>query len=253
MSWAGVGDAYAASYAPLCAATAEPILDALGAAEGRSLLDVGAGVGDLAVRFREEGWEVTGCEPEASMREAATHRHPGLRLASAGLPELPFADGAFDVVTANFVLNHLADPRRGARELARVSSGRVVATIWSRSPSWFWAEVVERAGVAPAPAERLSQDKDFERTAEGFERMLADAGWAGIDAFESTWTWEVAPEALWESVRGGVAGAGAAYRGLGPADRERFRAGFEAVCAECGGNGALPLEHTAVIGVGRVG
>lgn len=42
-AWGGVGEAYAASYAALCAGTFDVLAPALGPAEGRSLLDVGAG------------------------------------------------------------------------------------------------------------------------------------------------------------------------------------------------------------------
>lgn len=249
----GVGEAYAASYASLCAGTGDALLSALGAPGGRRLLDVGSGTGELADRFRVRGWDVTACEPEWTMRAVSTRQHPEVPVVAGALPELPFAPASFDAVTANFVLNHVPDPRASARELARVavSGAPLGASIWLRSPSWFWAEIVARAGIVAAPGERLSPDKDFARTAVGFEAMLTDGGWHGVRVEELSWVWRAAPSALWASAEGGVASAGLLYRALSDDDRALFRRTFEAVCAEYAVEGLVPLEHTAAVAVGR--
>ncbi|WP_144881002.1 class I SAM-dependent methyltransferase [Microbacterium paraoxydans] len=252
-AWGGVGEAYAASYAALCAGTFDVLAAALGPAEGRSLLDVGAGEGGLAVRFAGLGWDVTACEPEPTMRAVARRRHPTLRIFDGGLPTLPFADRAVDAVVANFVLNHVSSPRTAARELGRVARGPVAATTWTRSPSWFWAEVVERAGLRPSAGERLPAEEDFDRTADGFAAMLVDAGLPEVSVTEHTWTWHADPDALWVSVEGGVAGAGAHYAGLSFAERSRFRAGFEETVAAHRVGAVLPLEHRAAVAVSRRG
>lgn len=247
--WAGVGEAYAASYASLCAGTFRAMQDALGDPAGRRLLDVGSGDGTLAAAWSESGWSVTACEPETTMRAASRRRHPQIDPIDGGLPALPFDDGSFDVAVANFVLNHVATPRRAAAELRRVSRGAVIATTWTLSPSWLWAEVTARAGLAPANGPRLPAEEDFERTADGFARMLRDAGLKRVTVEETGWTWEAAPGALWASVEGGVAGAGALYAGLTREDRQLFRTAFELVVAERGAGGTLPLEHRAAIAV----
>lgn len=252
-SWGGVGEAYAASYASLCAGTVDAISAALGAPEGRRLLDVGSGTGDLADRLRCAGWEVIACEPEPTMRAVSARRHPEIRVVAGALPELPFTDAAFDAVTANFVLNHVPDPRASAREIARVAASRALlaATIWLRSPSWFWMEVVARAGIVAPSQKRLPADKEFERTGGGFEEMLTDGGWQTARVEELTWIWHAAPAELWASAEGGVASAGSLYRGLSGDDRALFRDAFDEVCAEHARDGVVPLEHTAAVAVGR--
>lgn len=247
--WSGVGGAYSASYAALCAGTLPAMQRALGAPSGRSLLDVGAGDGRLAAAWADAGWRVQACEPEESMRAVSRRERPQVDTIDAGLPDLPFADGAVDVVVANFVLNHVASPRRSAAELRRVSRGAVVATTWTLSPSWFWAEVTERAGVKPFAGAKLPVDEDFERTADGFARMLRDAGLERVIVTEHGWTWNADPRGLWRSVEGGVAGAGALYARLGADDRRRFRQAFELVAEERSVDGILPLEHRAAVAV----
>ncbi|WP_217183714.1 class I SAM-dependent methyltransferase [Streptomyces sp. AC495_CC817] len=246
-AWQGVGEAYSESYAALCAGMLPVMGAALGEPRGRALLDVGAGDGRLAAAWADAGWRVTACEPEPSMRAVALRRHPGLDVVDAALPALPFADDAFDVVVANFVLNHVDSPRDGAAELRRASRGTVLATIWSSSPSWLWAEVVARAQLTPFVGPRLAAEEEFERTPAGFERMLRDAGFADAVVSEHVWTWEARPSALWLSVEGGVAGAGAHYASLAREERSRFRAAFEALTAERSVHGVLPLEHRALL------
>lgn len=254
-SWAGTGEAYAASYAALCAGTAEALAEALGPPQGRSLLDVGSGTGQLAAILHERGWEVTGCEPELSMRDVAAREHPGICFTEGALPDLPFEDGAFDAVTANFVLNHVSDPRHAARELARVAKteGSLAATTWLVSPSSLWTEVIERSGLKPAAERRLAPELDFERSTPGFAAMLRDAHWQEVQVSELTWVWRASPHALWTSVEGGVASAGAFYLGLSTEDRTRFRDAFDAACADRLVDDSIPLQHTAALAVGQSG
>lgn len=252
MSWAGTGEAFAASYAALCAGTGEKMREIAGPARGRTLLDVGAGDGTLAAAWAEAGWQVVAAEPEPSMREVARAGHPELRIVDDALPQLSSGDRAFDVVTANFVLNHVPDPRAAAAELRRVARQLVIATTWVASPTALWGDVTARAGLTPASAARLPADKDFARTADGLMSMLADAGWHA-DVTELTWTWHADPDALWRSVSGGVAGAGAYYLTLPDADRERFRAAFAALVAERSEGGRMAMTQTAAIAVERLG
>ena len=183
------------------------------------------------------------------MRAVSRRDRPQVDTIDAGLPDLPFVDGAVDVVVANFVLNHVDSPRRSAAELRRVSRGAVVATIWTLSPSWLWADVADRAGVAPLVGVKLPADEDFERTPDGFARMLRDAGLERPVVTERGWTWNADRNRLWRSVEGGVAGAGALYTVLASDERRRFRAAFEAVADERGVDGFLPLEHRAAVAV----
>lgn len=72
-----------------------------------------------------ERWSVVGID----MDRAAIARHPALRHRVIGNGEvLPFAAGAFDLITANMVVEHVADPSRLFAEISRVLApgGRVV-------------------------------------------------------------------------------------------------------------------------------
>lgn len=250
-AWAGVGEAYAASYAALCAGTHDVISDLLGPPRNRRLLDVGSGTGALAARLADEGWAVTGCEPEPTMRAVAAREHPRLPVVDGALPVLPFPNRAFDAVTANFVLNHVPDPRTAAREIARTvtQGGTMIATIWVVSPSWFWRSVCDRAGLVVPAGAGLPPEKDFERTPAGLGRMLSEAQWHAPNVAELSWTWRATPDELWRSAEGGVASAGAFYLSLDAAERATFARAFEQLCEEHSVDGRVALDHTAAVAV----
>ena len=91
-------------------------------------LDVGCGMGELAERVqREFGAEVVAVDISPRMVELTRAR--GVDAREADVQALPFEDGSFDCVAANWVLYHVPDLDLGVRELARVlkPGGRLVA------------------------------------------------------------------------------------------------------------------------------
>lgn len=82
----------------------------------RTALDVATGGGHVARRLREAGLEVVTSDPAPGMR-------PDVICAAESLP---FADGSFDVVACRTAAHHFADVRGAVREMARVSSDRVL-------------------------------------------------------------------------------------------------------------------------------
>ena len=92
--------------------------------EGLRCLDVGCGGGLLAEEFAKLGCRVVGVDPsEPSLQTARAHaRQQALEieyLVGAG-EELPFEDGAFDVVYCCDVLEHVESVDRTVAESARV-------------------------------------------------------------------------------------------------------------------------------------
>lgn len=116
--WSGVAEAYRVSFAPLCAGTLPRLL--ADAAPGR-LLDVGCGAGDLVRLALDAGRDAVGADLDPEMVAMTDALGPG-RAVLAALPALPWADGAFGAVVANFVVNHVPDPRAAVAELARVAA-----------------------------------------------------------------------------------------------------------------------------------
>lgn len=94
----------------------------LGDVAGKAVLDLGCGVGFFGGLARQRGAAVTGLDfSEAALRIAAREQ-PDVRLLRGDATALPFADGAFDVVLLNDIIEHLAEEpgRRMIEETFRV-------------------------------------------------------------------------------------------------------------------------------------
>jgi SAM-dependent methyltransferase len=105
-------------------------LNALVPLRGKKLLEIGSGYGvSLALMLKVFGADATGVEPAslgfgesflgARAILTANELDPSRVIDAAG-EDLPFADGSFDVVYSNNVLEHTTNPARVLREAVRV-------------------------------------------------------------------------------------------------------------------------------------
>lgn len=83
------------------------------------VLEVGCGWGELAARIATElGADVSALDLSPRMVELARER--GVDAIVGDVQELPYADEAFDVVVAAWMLYHVPDLERGLAEIVRV-------------------------------------------------------------------------------------------------------------------------------------
>ncbi|MGK2966869.1 MAG: class I SAM-dependent methyltransferase, partial [Tepidiformaceae bacterium] len=93
--------------------------------DGARVLDIGCGLGKYVQKFQERGAEAYGLDIDAKRLLEGSKNVPGLML---GISEgLPFADGTFDLVVLNEVIEHVNDDRATMKEARRVlkPGGRV--------------------------------------------------------------------------------------------------------------------------------
>lgn len=96
-----------------------PLVAAVAAAKPRRVLEVGCGWGELAEWIaRDTGAEVVATDLSPRMVELARGR--GIDAQVADVQDLPFADDAFDVVVAAWMLYHVPDLDRALGEITRV-------------------------------------------------------------------------------------------------------------------------------------
>jgi 2-polyprenyl-3-methyl-5-hydroxy-6-metoxy-1,4-benzoquinol methylase len=143
----------------------------------RTVLEVGCGEGKLARTL----WEAGATPPERfEITDVDVSRvDPGLpsriHVREASVYDLPYDDGAFDLVVCCEVLEHLEHPGKGLAEVARVSGHRVLlSTPWE--PVWRAMNVARgkyllQLGNTPGHVQHWSR-RGLERFARTHLRLL---------------------------------------------------------------------------------
>ncbi len=109
-------------------------------------LDVGAGLGHLALPLAQTGLRVAALEPAVHMlqrlQSKAQATHVDLELVHGQAELLPFADKMFDLVLLADAL-HFLDSERAAREMARVlaDKGTLAVVVCEFAPTPFMTEL----------------------------------------------------------------------------------------------------------------
>jgi SAM-dependent methyltransferase len=95
------------------------LIAALQPLEGRRVLELGCGRGDLTLQLLDAGAEVTAVDVSPAMVDLARARAGGARFLVAPVEETGFGSDYFDRVTGKWILHH-ADVRAGGAEIRRV-------------------------------------------------------------------------------------------------------------------------------------
>jgi SAM-dependent methyltransferase len=160
-------------------------------------------------------------------------------LRRADAERLPFGDGEFDAVVANFLIPHVGRPERVAAELARVlAPGGRLALSTGDVPArgrlvGVLADAVRLAGASP-PADLPPGPPLFRFADEAeFTRLLAGAG------------------ELWEGYLLGAVRIGAMVRGQPEGTQARIRAAFDRLVNEHAVDGGAELPVSVKLAAGR--
>lgn len=99
-----------------------------GLSQGR-LLDVGSGVGSFANEMKQNGWEVTGLEPDDDARAVATKEY-GLDLQSID-QFYRLQPGSFDAITLWHVMEHVHDLQTYVKQLRTLlkDTGKLIIAV----------------------------------------------------------------------------------------------------------------------------
>jgi SAM-dependent methyltransferase len=251
-------DAYDRFIGRYSAQLATALIGFAGVEPGMRALDVGCGPGALSAGLAERlGAErVSAADPSAPFVEACRTRLPAVDVVEAAAEALPFADGAFDAVLSQLVVNFMRDGEPGVREMARVTRPRgvVASCVWDYAGEMtllraFWDAARE---IDPGRAAAADEGVVMRWCAEGelaelwraaglgsvrFGSLVASATYADFDD-------------LWSPLPTGVAPAGAFCRSLEADQRAALR---DALRRRLGvGDGPFELTARAWAVAGRV-
>ena len=182
--WARVADKYDAVWSTSTRQFIPPLLAAAEVSAGLSLLDIGCGPGYVSAAAAERGAIPTGLDFSEEMIAIARKMFPHIEFREGDAQDLPFADGSFDRVVANFALLHLTNPERASAEAFRVlkPGGKFAFTTWARKGENPFVKIVDDAiqahadltvNLPPGPPYYLFENE------EEFRKALERAGFDG--------------------------------------------------------------------------
>jgi SAM-dependent methyltransferase len=149
---------------------------------GKRVLDVGCAAGAMGAAMLAAGAaEVAGVEVVAGAAARARTRLTAVyQLDAEALPELPYPDGYFDVMTFADVLEHLRDPAAVLRHLRRwlADDGRIVCSIPNVRHASVLVPLLVEGRFDYADAGILDRTHLRFFTVDGMVKLLAAAGFA---------------------------------------------------------------------------
>jgi len=175
------------------------LLEALGAANGRNLLDIGGGTGNFAAVTRQAGFRVSVADLSGAMlRQARGKLGATVGFAVARAERLPYRACSFDCALLVNVLLHLAQRGRALAEARRVlrSGPLVIRTTTQETERGHWAYHYFRGLASWQPPSLSEGQLADELGAAGFSSVLVRRFWYHGDADGSFQSLKYDPEAL---------------------------------------------------------
>ena len=195
----------------------EPFIALAELAAGARVLDVGCGTGVLTSALAQRvGPEfVTAVDPSEAFVAVCRGRVPGAQVFVADAESLPFADGRFDGVLSQLVVNFMHDPRAGVGEMRRVvrTGGVVAGSVWDYRDGMtllrsFWDAALDLA-LPGAREHDQGRTMPFCSPSE-LAGLWVDAGLLDVETGQLTVSVEYESfEDLWAPFAQGISPAGA--------------------------------------------
>ena len=123
-------EAWSEHWGRLAAPAREAVADAAGIGAGIRVLDAGCGTGEFLALAIGRGASASGVDLEADRLAVARRLAPEAELREGDITQLPYADDAFDVVTAFNAVQFTGDVPATIAELARVAP-RIAVCNWA--------------------------------------------------------------------------------------------------------------------------
>jgi SAM-dependent methyltransferase len=170
------------------------------------VLDVGCGPGTITADLAASvpaglvvGIDRAADVPAMAWQEAGRRGRRNVAFAAGDVYHLAFGDGAFDVVHAHQVLQHLSDPVGALAEMRRVCrAGGLVAARDGDYGGMLWfpdyPELAEWRALYQGVARAVGGEPDAGRRLLSWARA---AGFAAVEATASSWCYATAGDRSW--------------------------------------------------------
>jgi SAM-dependent methyltransferase len=256
--WEERADGYHRFASPITTQVIEALLDAAEVNRGKRVLDVATGPGYVAAACVVRGADVVGIDVAAEMVSLARRLRPGLEFQQADAQRLPFPDGAFDAVVANFFILHVGRPDLAAAECVRVLApgGKLALSTWDVPERarllGVFVDAVAEVGAQPPPY--IPAGPPFFRFSDEaeFARLFGDAGLSEVAVRTVSFTHRFASgDELWDRLLGGTVRTRALVYAQPEEVQARIRAAFDRLVRPYGNDVDLELPVSVKLASGR--
>jgi SAM-dependent methyltransferase len=231
---------------------ARALIGAAGVAPEDRVLDVGCGPSGLTTELVAlvGAGRVAAVDPSETFAAACAERLPGVDVRRAQAEALPFADGSFDRVLAQLVVNFLPGPDAGVAEMRRVARGgaTLAAAVWDYAGEMTLLRAFWDAATAVDPDAATHDEGRGMRfgTPDELHALWTVAGLRDIAVAPVTVSAGYADFAdLWAPLEAGVGPSGAYLAALRDDDADRAAALKAALVRRLGVDAAAPFRLTA--------
>jgi ubiquinone/menaquinone biosynthesis C-methylase UbiE len=168
------------------------VLNSLSITSSTKLLDIGCGTGYFCKLASDKGANVTGLDATRIFIEEAQRRLPAVSFLIGEMEELPFENGAFEVVCGFNSFQYAANTKNALTEARRVLAdrGKLIAMIWGKKEECEIVSFLKAIGnLLPPPPPGTSGPFALSEH-QLLEKNLAEVGFSKINVTDIASAWD---------------------------------------------------------------
>ena len=252
-AWQAAAASYAKSFSFATRQFVEPLLDAVAAGAGMTVLDVACGPGVVSGQAAQRGAKTAGIDFSPEMIAIAKKSYPALNFHVADAEKLPFPDASFDVAIANLGLHHFENPPKALAEIRRVlrPRGRLAYSKWvSQRDNPPYRAVLDALAAHGAMDIPMTAGHDANLGIDDLNRMVQAAGFtldtAEMRPVEKIWRLPAGADLI-EVFEAATARMAILLRGQTPQAMSKIRAQVAQTLSRYARDGTLEIPVRAFV------
>jgi ubiquinone/menaquinone biosynthesis C-methylase UbiE len=161
--------------------------------ENPLVLDIGAGTGNLSVKFLEKELMVTAIDPSQKMREICKSKYPDLEVLPGNFLNIPLPPESIDIIISSYAFHHLTEEEKAVSvslmsDILQPGGRIVIADLMFKNPSE--KELNRQKLLDPEQAKEFEEiEEEYPAYFDDLEQVFQRNGFSfcGEQLTESVW------------------------------------------------------------------